>query len=83
VDAEQRRADRCREGATAQRQVHGSYAMISWHAGRTVDLVVLDLVGTTIHDHSAVYSCWLDAVAAAGGRLTLQRWRSQPPSSPS
>jgi hypothetical protein len=28
--------------------------MIMRQAGRSVDLAVLDLVGTTIHDHSAV-----------------------------
>jgi phosphonatase-like hydrolase len=51
--------------------------MITRQAGRTVDLAVLDLVGTTIHDHSAVYSGLLDAVEAAGGRadrLALHRW---------
>jgi len=50
--------------------------MTTRHTGRTVDLAVLGLAGT-IHEHSAVYSCWLDAVAALGGRadrLTLQRW---------
>jgi len=56
--------------------------MSTRHAGRIVDLAVLDLavldlVGTTLHDHSVVYSCWLDAVSAVGGRadrFTLQRW---------
>jgi phosphonatase-like hydrolase len=43
----------------------------------SVDLVVLDVAGTTIQEHGAVYTALVDAVMAAGalpGRRHLQRW---------
>ncbi|WP_433216043.1 phosphonatase-like hydrolase [Microtetraspora malaysiensis] len=43
----------------------------------TIELVVLDMAGTTVEEHGAVYQALAEAVTAAGGRPTeadIQRW---------
>ncbi|WP_218006782.1 phosphonatase-like hydrolase [Microtetraspora fusca] len=43
----------------------------------TIELVVLDMAGTTVEEHGAVYEALAEAVTAAGGRPTeadIQRW---------
>jgi phosphonatase-like hydrolase len=43
----------------------------------TIELVVLDMAGTTVEEHGTVYEVLAEAVAAAGGRPTkdaVQRW---------